>query len=535
MGKRILAIISLAVLFLAGCIRNDIPSSPGKPSSIVEVVADGADVSIDQESHTVTFRLHESTDIRKVNIVSATFNSKEVTSDLPLKGPIDLSTPVRIILRGEKDSFWTLKAVQEIEMFFSVSGQVGASRIDAVNRRAITQVSGSVNRKNLTVTSLKLGPEGLTTYNPAPETIHDFSNGQEIDVTCHGRTETWSLYVEQTESLVELLSVDSWTRVAFLEGSGPEDRNCGFRIREKGSEEWSEIKEVVREGGIFKAVADGLSPLSEYECTAYCEDETTSVTTFTTEDEVQLPNAGFETFSNAESGKYFSFYDPDSDREELRSKWWGSGNKGSTTVGSTYSITIPDTEDYAEGKASVKLMSQYVIIKFAAGNVFSGEYYKTIGTSGGIVRMGRPFTLRPRKLSFKVKYRCGKVSEKTLGGYPDGDPVKVGDNDRGCVWVALGTWDYHKYGGSAECPVEINTTDRSTFFDPEGPDVIAYGNFVTDESIDEWTTVEIPLEYRTTSVKPTHIIVSAAASMLGDYFTGSADSVMWLDDFKLEY
>ena len=103
------------------------------------------------------------------------------------------------------------------------------------------------------------------------------------------------------------------------------------------------------------------------------------------------------------------------------------------------------------------------------------------------------------------------------------------------MWVSLGTWDYHKYGGSADSPVEINTTDRGTFFNPEGPDVIAYGSFVTDRSIEEWTTVEIPLDYRTTTVKPTHIIVSAAASMLGDYFTGSAESVMWLDDFRLEY
>lgn len=535
MIKRIIILLSLAVTVLAGCISNDIPAASCKPASIVEMVAEGAEVTIDQTRHIVVFNLNESTDIRNVRIISVTFNTDGVTPDIPLEGPIDLGSPVKVTLHGEKDSFWTLKAEQNIEMYFSVTGQVGVSRIDAVNHRAITQVSGSVNRKTLTISSLKLGPEGLTSYSPSPDEIHDFSNGQEIDVTCHGRTETWSLFVEQTESLVELLSTEAWTRVAWLEASGIEGKSCGFRIREKGQEEWTEVPDVVMENGIFKAMADNLSPLTEYECTAYCEDETTAIASFTTEDEVQLPNAGFETFSNAESSKYYSFFDPESADPQLRSKWWGSGNKGSTTVGSTYSITIPETEDFAEGKASVKLMSQYVIIKFAAGNIFSGEYYKTIGTSGGIVRMGRPFTLRPRKLSFKIKYNCGKVSEKTLGGYPDGDPVKVGDNDRGCVWVSLGTWDYHKYGGSADSPVEINTTDRGTFFNPEGPDVIAYGSFVTDRSIEEWTTVEIPLDYRTTTVKPTHIIVSAAASMLGDYFTGSAESVMWLDDFRLEY
>ena len=34
---------------------------------------------------------------------------------------------------------------------------------------------------------------------------------------------------------------------------------------------------------------------------------------------------------------------------------------------------------------------------------------------------------------------------------------------------------------------------------------------------------------------PTHIIVSAASSRLGDYFTGSSESRMWLDDLRLVY
>ena len=81
----------------------------------------------------------------------------------------------------------------------------------------------------------------------------------------------------------------------------------------------------------------------------------------------------------------------------------------------------------------------------------------------------------------------------------------------------------------------MNTNDKSTFFDPKGENVIAYGNFVADRDYDQWTKVEVPLEYVTTSKKPTHIIVSCASSMLGDYFTGSADSRMWIDDIRLEY
>ena len=121
-----------------------------------------------------------------------------------------------------------------------------------------------------------------------------------------------------------------------------------------------------------------------------------------------------------------------------------------------------------------------------------------------------------------------------MGASPEGDEVKVGDNDRGIVWMALGDWRSKDYGGSADCPVEVNTTKEDTFFDPKGPNVIADGKFVTDHDMG-WTKIEIPLEYVSTSRRPTHIIVSCAASMLGDYFTGSPDSIMWTDDIRLEY
>jgi hypothetical protein len=482
----------------------------------------------------VTLTLEENCDIRNVLISNVKFNDESVVPSIDLNGRHDLSKDLKVTLHAKRDFIWTIRTEQTIERYFTVSSQVGTTNIDAVNHRVITQVSSSVDRTGLDITSIKLGPEG-TTYSPAPESIHDFSNGQEIDVTCFGRTETWSLFVEETEMVVELVSVDAWTRVAWLKGSGIAGKENGFRYRKSGDEEWLEVPDVQTDGGAFSAVLEGLEPLSDYECLAYCGSELTPVESFTTEGEMQLPNSGFETFTNAESDKFYSFYDPASLMPELRSKWWGSGNKGSTTVGSSFSITKPDTEDFCEGAASLKMESQYVVIKFAAGNVFSGEYSRTLGVSGGVIRLGRPFTLRPRKLTLKLKYKCGKISAKTLGEFPADDPVKVGDNDRGIVWIALGTWDYHKYGGSADSPVEVNTTDKSTFFNPAGPDVVAYGKFVTDKDIEQWTEVDVPLEYSSTSRRPTHIIVSCAASMLGDYFTGSADSVLWIDDLKLEY
>lgn len=247
-----------------------------------------------------------------------------------------------------------------------------------------------------------------------------------------------------------------------------------------------------------------------------------------------IPNGGFECFSHAESDKYYSLYDPASADSTLQNKWWCSGNKGSTMLSAKHTVTMPDYEDKVEGNSSLKLASTYVVIKFAAGNVFTGEYVETnILKGSGTINFGRPFNERPAKLKLWLKYKSGVITEKTLNDKPEGDPVKVGDKDRASVWIALGDWDYRIYGGTANCPVQVNTADKSTFFDPYSEDVIAYGRLILEDDTDGWIQLEIPLEYRSERT-PTHIIISAAASMLGDYFTGSADSILWIDDLKLE-
>ena len=186
-----------------------------------------------------------------------------------------------------------------------------------------------------------------------------------------------------------------------------------------------------------------------------------------------------------------------------------------------------------DGRYSARLESDWVIIKFAAGNIFVGEFVRVVGTSGGVINFGRPFEQRPRMLSLWLKYDCGIINR--IDRVPDNDPVKEGDPDRCQVFIAVGDWDYRKYGGTPDCPVQINTLEPSTYFNPKSEAVIGYGSFVSNKSTDGWIKVEIPIEYVSTSRKPTHIIVSCAASMLGDYFTGSDQSTLWVDGMELHY
>lgn len=528
-------IYMLLVAAVGGCIKNDIPLPVVVPR-ITAMEVDGATaVNIDSEKNRVTITLDETTDIRSVNIRSVTFSDERTRSSLDTTQLHDLTQPIAVTLSIYQDYEWTITAEQPIERYFTVNGQVGSSEIDVANRRAIAYVNSSTDLDDITVTSLKLGPRDITTYTPDITQLRDFTDIVDVKAAYHDTEERWQLFVEQTETVVEMVSVDAWTAVVWLKAEGIADRQNGFRYRRSGETEWIDVSgdAVTSEGGTFSACVEGLQPLTPYECCAYSGDDVTDVTTFETEAAVQMPNSGFETFTNAESSKYYSFYDPASAIAELQTKWWDSGNKGSTTVGSSYAITMPDTADKQEGASSVKMQSQYVIIKFAAGNIFVGEFDRVIGTSGGVVNFGRPFTQRPRKLSLWLKYQNGPIDR--FNGAPDNDPVKLGDMDRCQVFVALGDWDYRTYGGTPDCPVQVNTNDRTTFFKPDSDAVIGYGAYVSNEATDGWIKVEIPIEYRSTSRKPTHIIVSCASSMLGDYFTGSTQSTLWVDGMQLEY
>lgn len=96
-------------------------------------------------------------------------------------------------------------------------------------------------------------------------------------------------------------------------------------------------------------------------------------------------------------------------------------------------------------------------------------------------------------------------------------------------WVALGDWD---------APIDIitaKTSSKRKMFDQNDPHVIAYGEFTQGKTINNFEPFEVELEYRDTNRVPNYILVVCSSSKYGDYFFGSDQSVMWVDDFTLEY
>ena len=317
-----------------------------------------------------------------------------------------------------------------------------------------------------------------------------------------------------------------------------------FEIREIGTSDWRRVASVRDSEGSFSAEIGQLTPATDYEYRLVLtslesgeEEILDTPSEITTDKAVAVPNGGFETTSNDESSKYKSFYDPASADPALQTQWWGNGNDGATTVGSGSVICYPDGSDFREGTQSVCLQSRWIVVKFAAGNLFSGHFGDLIGTSGGTVYFGRPFTARPTAFRFWMKYSGGVINRESSNVPAEG---KKGNYDKASIRIALGTWDFKKYGGDADSPVKFDTTNPDTFVDfSTDASTIAFGEkIVSSDSTNpatDWIQVTIPLEYSSLTTYPTHIIISCAASMYGDYFSGYDNSKLWLDGMELLY
>ena len=141
-----------------------------------------------------------------------------------------------------------------------------------------------------------------------------------------------------------------------------------------------------------------------------------------------------------------------------------------------------------------------------------------------------------------------------MKGYYDYQPKTI-DYSKG---------ESHKYliGEADICQIQIFLTDwegqfkidtqAGTFVDVENdPNIIAYGklesNVNTSSKVNKgnkgnkgnlvngYEPFTIKLDYRDLTRKPTMIVIVAAASKYGDYFTGGIGSTLYLDEFSFVY
>lgn len=583
------AIILFSALALASCIKNDVPR-PVVDLFIASLDVEGTDgeIVLDRSTYTATIPLSEATNIEAVQFKNITYGSEVVTNinyvaddskiivskDLNNR-VVNMSQPEYITLSYFQTYEWKIVATQTINRIWAVDGQIGATEWDIEGHRAIVKRRQDYPLNDVKTTDVRFGPRPTYDFPEVSEMPTDFDNAERsrtITVAAHGRSTIWELIIEPTEVALDFTYVSAGANVIWIKAANIDGANIQFAYRKRGSEEWLKVKDEWYaadsknsynryEEGFVKAVIRGLEPATEYEVIGYADGKQSDIKIVTTSTLYQLPNSQMEEwakFTNDQNllptGEAGPCWYPFS---SVQNMFWATGNPGGTSLGEKYNLTYPvyknanpeNVPPGSTGEVSAFMGSQSVLnMKFAAGNLFVGRYGETLGTNAKIY-FGREIdqNVKPVALRFKIKYSRGGINWITINNkyqsastgteYHIGSKqIKIigGQPDVAKVFLCLTDWKE---------PHCVNSADEKTFFDPRtAAGVFGLGYFDSDstpelvvEDTDEWHTMTIPVEYSNPEIVPSVLLLTFTCSGYGDYFTGSSESWMYVDDIELLY
>lgn len=513
-------LVALLLLSTAGCIKNDLPY-PHIQQDILSIAAEGesSPASINTKELTAVLQLGEEVNPKHVKFTDFTYTQGAECSKNLLEGTYDLTQPIQVTLSLYQNYVWTITAEQHIERYLTIAGQIGETAIDVTGKRIVLYMPKTTDLHALTLSSIKLGPAGKTTMVPdlkKGDTI-DYSGPMQIKVKYFDNTEVWTLYIDRSEALVTTTQADAWVNVLWVYGTAPEDAVNGFQYREASSDKWidADPASVQHNGGSFSVCIPHVSAMTEYVVRAVSDNNTGNEIRVKTGAAIDLPNASFDAWWK--NGKVWCPW------AEGMSPWWDTGNTGASTLGQS---NVTPSENTPSGTGlSAMLETRFVGIgaigKLAAGSIYAGTFVKVDGTNG-ILDFGHKWDVCPTKIKGYYNYSSEPIDYasaelKHLMGRPDSCQM----------WVALADMD---------APWQIRTNPKNRqLFDQNDPRVIAYGEITSAENTNGWKPFEITLNYKSTSRKPTYLLVVFAASKYGDYFTGGTGTVLYIDDLSIHY
>lgn len=513
--------ISAALLLsLAGCIKNDLPY-PRIVQNILELAVEGESKAayIDSVSQEATVYLEETTDIQNVRFTSFEISPGGHSDVNLLDGTYDMSQPLYVQLSRFQEYLWKVSAVQEIERYFEVDGEIGASIVDPVAHRVVVHMPEGTDLSDLRLLRAKLGPAGITTYSPAlePGKLNLYYPFR-VEVTAWGRTEIWTIYAEISEMIVSTSQVDAWSQVIWAYGSGPADVRNGFQYRKGGASDWTDVPEadVIQTQGAFSCRIAHLEPLTDYEVRAVSGENVGNIVSVTTQATADIPNGDFEDWNKTSKGMWCPW-------AEGGTSFWDTGNTGTMTLGANNTVPSEHTPTGTglSAEMNTKFVGIGVIGKLGAGSIFTGQFVRVDGTNG-ILGFGRPWNLRPTKLKGYYQYQGVDIDYvstelQALKGRPDTCQV----------YVALTDWT---------APYEIRTNPKNRqLFDKNADYVIGYGELLDAGTMSGFEPFEIEIKYRDTSRVPGYIVITCCASKYGDYFTGGNGSKLWVDQLSFSF
>ena len=340
-----------------------------------------------------------------------------------------------------------------------------------------------------------------------------------------------------TTSEAEMKTANVWAMFADLVGEYKKDEapeGVNFEYCKTGSENWETFGGSVtvdEAKKTFSARVTGLDPATKYSFRAISSKEKgRRVFNVETEFATLLPYMDFDAWYVDDKAPMLGV----SGKEQI----WDTANPGSAKYGIV--PTNPETQHLVisgEGKSAAKLETVFgkalgMIDVLAAGNIYTGKFNEAIislTNPGAKLFWGTPFTSRPLALKGYYDYLSKPIDYSTS----DSHKHLMGAQDVCQIQIFLTDW---------EGQFQINTQE-GTFVDIENdPNIIAYGKLESDVTtstkdnlVNGYEPFTIKLDYRDLTRRPTMIVIVAAASKYGDYFTGGVGSTLYLDEFSFVY
>lgn len=338
---------------------------------------------------------------------------------------------------------------------------------------------------------------------------------------------SFDLLLDFTSSEAEAKSANAWAVFADITGEFKNEAvPDGLKLQYKtaAADDWTDFTGEITtdvDSKSFSARLTGLTPSTMYVVRAVTTKENgKKQISFTTEADAEVHNMSFDAWYT--SGK------APMPNQSSDYKVWDSANTATAGLG-----TIPTQQETShlavtgDGKSAAKLETMTAFGILAAGNIYTGAFLKVIGMSGASLEWGTPFTSRPLAMKGWFDYTPKTInmsdnSHSSLEGQPDTCQIQVFLTDRADRF-------------------QINTSEGK-FVDVTSDDIIAYGKIESGTATSTksgltngYEPFTIKLDYRSTTRKPTQIVIVAAASKYGDYFTGGKGSVLYLDEFSFVY
>lgn len=428
---------------------------------------------------------------------------------------IDFTQPVKFLLRTYQDYVWTVNVTQNIEREIVVEHQAGkAPQFDFQNHIVIVYVTDEADYGNIRFSKLNL--EGTkTTLVPSLDRVTDFTRPRTFKVYRNDKYVCdWTVDVQKSSTAAAISSYNAWATKVELNGSVRPGLTPVLQYRVQGTDEWTTApeSEITMQGNSsFSATVTGLQDGTTYEMKAVAGGNESEVLLFQTETITTIPNLNMDTWTQGGASGKAWYPNPVANNLDDPQAYWATGNEGVTSYKDPNTVPVEGSDAY-KGKAAKMQTISVALVGVAAGNVFIGTYKTQLTAPSTSVSFGQPYTgARMTKLSGYYKYTQMPINYPTSGTSIPGNLTM----DQCHVYLML--WD---------------ATGNE----------IAYGEFVGNETVSQYTKFELEVEYYNRTAKPAKLAIVATSSRYGGDFEGmkvigqvGEGSTLWIDELELSY